>query len=78
MMFKKITKHGNGRAVTLEKPLLKLLGITDETILEVKTDGVSITFTPVQDKDKYKKKFDVALEETTTRYAEAFAQMPKD
>ncbi len=39
-MIKRIVKHGNGRAISLEKALLDLLKIDDNTDLEISTDGV--------------------------------------
>lgn len=78
MMIKQLKKHGNGKAITIEKPLLDLLGIDDETFLEVTTDGVSLTLTPVKDQDKQRDKFETNLKDINTRYAEAFEKMPKD
>lgn len=45
-MNKKLSKHGNSMALILDKPILELLNITEETVLIIKTDGKSITITP--------------------------------
>lgn len=47
-MIKKIVKHGNGRALTLDKALLELLNITDETELKITTDGKGFCVYPVE------------------------------
>ena len=47
-MRKKICKHGNGRAITLEKAILELLKIDDNTELEISTDGRGIHIYPVE------------------------------
>lgn len=47
MMTKKLARHGNSRALVIERPILELLGIDDATELEMSTDGKSLIFTPV-------------------------------
>jgi antitoxin component of MazEF toxin-antitoxin module len=47
MMTKKLARHGNSRALVIERPILELLGIDDATELEMRTDGKSLIFTPV-------------------------------
>ena len=47
MLTKKLARHGNSRALVIEKPILDLLGIDDATELELRTDGNSLIFTPV-------------------------------
>ena len=51
-MRKKICKHGNGRAITLEKAVLELLKIDDSTELEISTDGKGILIYPIRDEVK--------------------------
>ncbi len=46
-MITKIKKTGNSRAVVLPPAVWDLLKITEETPLEVTTNGVNITITPV-------------------------------
>ena len=48
-MIKKITKHGNGRALTLDKAMLELLDITDDTPLKITTDGKGFSVYPVEE-----------------------------
>ena len=39
MMIKKLSKHGNSLALVIDKPILELLGIDEDTELEVRTNG---------------------------------------
>ena len=38
-MIKKLTKHGNSSALVIERPIMELLKIDNETPLEITTDG---------------------------------------
>jgi antitoxin component of MazEF toxin-antitoxin module len=45
-MIRTLSRHGNSYALVIEKPILDLLGITPETLLEVTTDGKSLKIEP--------------------------------
>ncbi|HLJ31218.1 MAG TPA: hypothetical protein VKU36_02165 [Candidatus Babeliales bacterium] len=47
-MIKKLTKHGNNLAILLDKPILELLKITEDTRINIKTDGTNIIIEPVR------------------------------
>jgi antitoxin component of MazEF toxin-antitoxin module len=47
MLTKKLARHGNSRALVIEKPVLDLLGIDENTTLQLHTDGESLILTPV-------------------------------
>lgn len=61
-MIKRLTKHGNSLALVIDRPILKLLGISSRTTLSLTTDGKSLVLKPVQT-TKPKKDFDKILEE---------------
>ncbi len=47
-MIKKLVRHGNSLALVLDKPVLELLKITEDTPLEIETsDGKSLHIRPV-------------------------------
>ena len=46
-MIKKLAKYGNSRALVIDKPILELLSIDENTKLEIETDGISLIITPV-------------------------------
>ncbi|WP_411824631.1 AbrB/MazE/SpoVT family DNA-binding domain-containing protein [Leptospira sp. 'Mane'] len=45
-MLKKLVQHGNSSALVIEKPILELLNIDQNTTLEVTTDGKSLIIKP--------------------------------
>lgn len=48
-MIKKLVKYGNSQALVLDKALLEILGITEQSKLKLTTDGTSLTMTPVKE-----------------------------
>jgi antitoxin component of MazEF toxin-antitoxin module len=73
-MVKKLSKHGNSLALVIDRPILDLLGIDEETSLEVSTDGESLVIAPVRDK-KRRKKFEDALASSNERYGKALKRL---
>ncbi len=55
MITKKLSRHGNSRAIVIEKPILDLLGIDENTTLQLHTDGESLILTPVTDEERAEK-----------------------
>ena len=67
-IIKKLTKHGNSYALIIERPILDLLGIDGETILQISTpDGVSIVITPMKTRAQ-KRKFSSSLRKINKKY----------
>jgi len=48
-VIKKLTRHGNSRAIVIDRSILDLLKIDDETPLEISTDGTRLIIEPVGD-----------------------------
>lgn len=72
---KKLTKHGNSYALIIEKPILELLGIDSDTLLQISTpDGFSIVITPVKNIAQ-KRKFKRALSKINKRYGRALKNL---
>ena len=70
-MIKHLTTHGNSLALIIEKAILDLLNITQDTPLEINTDGRNLVISPVQDEDR-EKKVQAAMEKIHKRYAATF------
>jgi antitoxin MazE len=51
-MVKFLTKVGNSEAVVIDKAILSLLKITEDTPLEISTDGRNLVISPVSDPKK--------------------------
>ena len=54
-MVKKLIRHGNSVALVIDKPIMEILNITDETTFELSTDGRNLILSPqteyTQEKD---------------------------
>ena len=73
-MVKKLTKHGNSLALVIDKPILELLKIDQETPLEVSTDGENLIIAPAALSPR-RKKFDEAQSFAHRRYSRAFKRL---
>ena len=51
-MIKKLIKHGNSSALIIDKPIIELLHIDENTALELATDGKNIIISPVSDEKR--------------------------
>ena len=82
-MEKKLSKHGNSRAIVIEKPILDLLSITDNTVLKVTTEDGKIIIEPVRRSKKMMKissdkKMQKIYEEIVEKYGPALKKLAKN
>ena len=54
-MQKTLIKHGNSLALVIDKPILDMLQISSDTLLEISTNGDQLLVTPCRDKSRQKK-----------------------
>jgi antitoxin component of MazEF toxin-antitoxin module len=73
-MIKKLSKHGNSLALVIDRPILDLLKIDEQTSLNVSTDGQTLIISPVQD-EKRREKFQAALADTNKRFAKTLKKL---
>ncbi len=73
-MIKKLSKHGNSLALVIDRAILDLLDIDEDTALEMSTDGEALVVAPVRDK-KRQKRFEQALASTNKRYGKALKRL---
>lgn len=73
-MIKKLTKHGNSMALVIDRSVLELLKIDNDTPLEVSTDGNVLIVSPVRDEERAAR-FREALANTNRRYAHALKEL---
>ena len=66
-MISQLTKHENSSAVVIEQPLIDLLNIEPETLLEIIIDGKVLTITPMTTPIA-RDEFEVALAETNRKF----------
>jgi len=73
-MIKRLTRHGNSMALIIERSVLDLLRIDNDTPLEVSTDGNVLVISPVRDARK-RKRFEQALDRVNRRYGRALKRL---
>ena len=79
-MRKKLTKFGNSLALIIDKPILALLGISEGTEFEIRTDGTSLTLEPVAVAGKVSEdeKLQKAYEKIIKKYGPALKKLAKE
>ena len=73
-VVKKLTKHGNSLALAIDRPILELLNIDPDTLLDISTDGKQLIVAPAKQSAR-RKKFEAAQELAHERYAKAFQKL---
>lgn len=77
-MIKKLVKHGNSRALIIDKPILEIIGATDDSEFTITTNGTSLTITPVKSAEEERRlAFEYAAEEAIRRYGDTFEKLSK-
>lgn len=73
-MLKKLTRHGNSLALVIDKGVLELLNIDEQTPLEISTDGTLLLISPVRD-EKRRRQFQEALVRANAKYGRALKRL---
>lgn len=71
-MPKTLTKHGNSYALVIDKPILDLLKITPDTLLELSTNGTRLIISPIRDEEDER-----LLQETLAEIDDKFGPLLK-
>jgi antitoxin MazE len=74
-MIKKLVRHGNSRALVIEKPILDLLNIDDDTEIEIITDGDALIMRPVRAGTIRREAFEAALEDANRDWGSALRRL---
>ncbi len=74
MMTKKLSKHGNSLALVIDRSILELLGIDEQTTLNISTDGRALVIVPSHEKRR-RKRFEEALSACNDRYGKALKRL---
>jgi antitoxin MazE len=73
-MKKKLTRTGNSVALVLDKPMLKQLGVDENSEVEVSMNGDVLVMTPVRD-DERRHKLNKILEDLDEEYGGVFRRL---
>lgn len=77
-MIKKLVRHGNSRALIIDKPILEIIGADEDSEFTITTDGRSLTITPVKTVDEERRRaFEIAAEEGLEYYRDTFRELSK-
>ncbi|MDR0651826.1 MAG: AbrB/MazE/SpoVT family DNA-binding domain-containing protein [Synergistaceae bacterium] len=78
-MLKTLVRHGNSKAIVIEKPVLDMLKIDDDSQLEIITNGSALIIMPVNENigAKRKMEFSDALAWVNENYKEALTELAK-
>lgn len=74
MMTKRLSKHGNSLALVIDRSILELLGIDEQTPLHVSTDGKALVIVPAHDKQR-EEQFQQALTACNEQYESALKRL---
>ncbi|MEA3364509.1 MAG: AbrB/MazE/SpoVT family DNA-binding domain-containing protein [Candidatus Hydrogenedentes bacterium] len=75
-MTKKLVRHGNSLALVIDKAILELLRIDQDTPLELVTDGDVLVVKPERD-DEMSKEIRAVHEKLAARYGKVFDRLAK-
>ena len=73
-MVKRLTKHGNSLALVIDKPVLELLRIDQDTPLDITTDGRRLIVAPAEASAR-RKRFEEAQAWAHKKYGRAFRRL---
>ncbi len=80
-MIKKLAKYGNSLAVLIDKPILDLLEISEQTQLRITTDGDKIIIEPLRTRSHDKISDNANIQDSYDRilekYQDAFKVLAK-
>jgi antitoxin component of MazEF toxin-antitoxin module len=74
-MVKTLTKHGNSYALIIDRPILDLLKIDEDTPLNITTDGQSLVISPVD--PVRRRKFRAAMDKVNSQWSDVLARLAK-
>lgn len=75
-MIKKLIKHGNSSALIIDKPILELLKINEETPLEINTDGKNLIISPQRD-EQTEEKLKNSLNKINQKFGKTLSKLAK-
>ena len=73
-LTKRLTRHGNSLALVIDRPILEILGIGEDTDISIRTDGRCLILTPVKDADR-RERIRRSGEKVHSKYAKALKRL---
>ena len=76
-MTKRLQAIGNSAGIIIDRPILDLLGITQKTDLDIKTDGKRLIITPLESEPSRRGRLAKVQARALHRHAETFRKLAK-
>lgn len=76
-MIKRLQVIGNSAGIIIDKPVLELLGITQDTDLELTTDGTSLIITPKRGRSQRSERVAGVQARVLKKHANTFQKLAK-
>jgi antitoxin component of MazEF toxin-antitoxin module len=76
MMTKKLSKHGNSLALVIDRSILELLDIDEQTPLQIFTNGRALVIVPARDEQR-RKRFEQALSDCNEQFGPALERVAR-
>jgi len=73
-MIKKLIQHGNSVALVIDKPIMEILNISNETTFKLSTDGKNLILSP-QNENKRNKNIMDSLEKINKKYGSVLKRL---
>lgn len=73
-MVKRLIQHGNSVALVIDKPILEILKISNDTAFELSTDGKNIILSPQNDYSQEKNILN-SLEKINKKYGSVLKRL---
>ena len=77
MLVKKLSTIGNSLGLIIERPILELLDINKDTLLEIKTDGEALIIRPVKKEPPEMDRVMTAAHEMMDAHEETYRKLAK-
>jgi antitoxin MazE len=74
--IKRLSRHGNSSALVIDRPILEMLGIDDQTELKITTDGKRLIIEPLSEEER-NVRFEQVMQRTGNANAELFRRLAK-
>jgi len=73
-MVKKLIQHGNSVALVIDKPIMEILNISNETTFKISTDGKNLILSP-QNGNERNKNILGSLEKINKKYGSVLKRL---
>jgi len=74
-MKKRLVRHGNSRALVIDKAILEVLNLADDDEVQISINDDQLIITPVRKDDERQKRFEQAVERTMEQYDDLFRRL---